>query len=255
MREKYTHEIDERHKLEDERVHTAQAAANTQLNKLRGHLLRLGRRATFRALFDAVTGDMPTLSGTLKTARRLGVVKFDGEHLLQGRDDGVAIELLDLRPADEFVHYETKVSDKGHHASHEQTDPFAIDLATHTTAPCARCKQPVMLTERVGVQGLILHRRCFECYLDRCTIQLIPARYACLEVEGEMRFYCVPHYNELFKIHGDYSKGFVDAGVKKSVRLVQHSDAPESDSAAAHGDDAVAAAAAPAAAAPEAATS
>ena len=52
---------------------------------------------------------MQALSGTLKTARRLGVVAFDGEHLMQGRDDHVVITLVD----DSDKKYQIVVSDKG----------------------------------------------------------------------------------------------------------------------------------------------
>jgi hypothetical protein len=34
------------------------------------------------------------------------------------------------------------------------------------------------------------------------------ARYASLVVDGELRFYCVPHFKELFKRHADYTHGF-----------------------------------------------
>ncbi len=236
MREQYTHEADDRHQLEDERVHAALAAAVMQLNKLRRHLLKLGGRTSFRALFDAVMGDMPTLSGTLKTARRLGVVKFEGEHLLQGRDDAVVIELLDHRPAEDEVEYETKVSQKGSQASHEITDPFAIDEKTHTTAPCARCKKDVLVQDRVGVAGLVLHKRCFECYLDTCTLQLTPGRYASLEVDGELRFYCVAHFAQLFKRHGDYKVGFEGAPVKVVAHANDDDNHESHDVAATHAE-------------------
>lgn len=52
---------------------------------------------------------MQALSGTLKTARRLGVVGFQGEHLMQGRDDHTVITLLD----DSDKKYDIVVSDKG----------------------------------------------------------------------------------------------------------------------------------------------
>ncbi len=34
------------------------------------------------------------------------------------------------------------------------------------------------------------------------------ARYASIVVDGELRFYCVPHFKELFKRHADYTHGF-----------------------------------------------
>ena len=37
---------------------------------------------------------------------------------------------------------------------------------------------------------------------------MFAARYASIVVDGELRFYCVPHFKELFKRHADYTKGF-----------------------------------------------
>ena len=79
---------------------------------------------------------------------------------------------------------------KGDHAKTEEKDPFAIDAQTHTVVPCSRCKAEVMPTDRVGVAGQVLHRKCFECYLPECTVQLTPSRYASITVDGQMRFYC-----------------------------------------------------------------
>lgn len=78
--------------------------------KKTGHQNEKGQyTAEFGPLFTAVQGDMQALSGTLKTARRLGVVGFEGEHLMQGRDDKVLITLLD----DSDKKYNIVVSDKG----------------------------------------------------------------------------------------------------------------------------------------------
>jgi hypothetical protein len=210
MKDKYSAEVDERHRLEDVRVAAAQSSVSKQVNKLKRWILKIGgpnARTTFGELFDAVQGDMAMLSGTLKSARRMGVVQYEGEHLLQGRDNAVVITLLDTDPTER--EYTVVVREKGSKGVQEVRDPFALDALQNTTTACYRCHQDVLPQERVGVAEKVLHRKCFECYLDNCTMQLTPARYASLVVEGELRFYCIPHYKSLFKTYADYTRGFV----------------------------------------------
>ena len=80
MQSEYGQALDERHRLEEERVLAAQAAVRKELGKLKTHMKSLGKRdgegrlaTTYGALFLAVQGNMATLSGTLKTARRLKI--------------------------------------------------------------------------------------------------------------------------------------------------------------------------------------
>lgn len=203
--------------MDEARAQAARDAVSKQVNKLRRYLLRIGPRASFKALFDAVQGDMPTLSGTLRSARRMGVVAYEGEHLLQGRDDACIITLLDVdTPAATEKAYAVVVQDKGSKGALEVKDPFVFDAATHGSATCFRCGKEVMVQERVGVSNCVLHRRCFECHLDTCSVQLTAARYASITVEGQLRFYCVDHFKQLFKRNANYTTGFVSTASVES---------------------------------------
>lgn len=213
MRQEYGEEVDQRRALEEARVVAAQEAVRKQLGKLKVWLKKIGSRresdgklhVSYGALFEAVQGDMSTLSGTLKTARRLGIVAFEGETLFQGASDKVDIALLDETDKADYV---IAVREKGKHGKDEERDPFALDKGTNAVVNCFRCKEPVQKTERVGVADCVLHRKCFECHLDTCTIQLTPARYASIVVDNELRFYCVAHFKELFKRNANYTTGF-----------------------------------------------
>lgn len=162
----------------------------------------------FGPLFEAVKDDMQAVSSTLRTARRLGVVTYEGEHLLQGSGDDVSIYLLE----EEETQRDVVVSDRGSGQTDVERDPFAIDSKTSQIVPCWRCGKDVFPADRVGVDGgRVLHRACFECWLDTCTVQLTPSRYAGIVVDGQWRFYCIPHYKQLFTVGADYEKGFAMA--------------------------------------------
>lgn len=229
MKDQYSNTVDARHALEDSRVEAARVAVSKQVNKLKSWIKKIGVRqsnnnnnnhlsCTYGALFDAVQGDMPTLSGTLKTARRLGVVQYEGETLFQGASNHVVIVLLDEsddHPYDVVVSEKGSVKKKKDEDDVDEKDPFALDARVAQSAPCFRCHKVVSPTERVAVSGKVMHRSCFECFLPACTIPLTAARYGSAEVDGEMRFYCIAHYKQLFNVHADYGKGFQDAPQKK----------------------------------------
>ncbi len=160
MKAEYSSNVDDRHVLEEARVAAAQAAVLKQLLKLKGHLKGKGKRAAadgkihmlFGELFEAVQGDMPTLSGTLITARRLGIVAFDGETLFQGASNKVDITLLDESDKSDYV---VAVRAKGKHGKDEERDPFAFDAKATKIENCARCSKPVL------GQGNVLLVCCF----------------------------------------------------------------------------------------------
>eukprot|EP01098_Paradermamoeba_levis_P006577 TRINITY_DN2735_c0_g1_i1.p2 TRINITY_DN2735_c0_g1~~TRINITY_DN2735_c0_g1_i1.p2 ORF type:complete len:224 (+),score=74.11 TRINITY_DN2735_c0_g1_i1:210-881(+) len=197
-------------KMVEGRVEGAQEFIKKQIEKLKVWIQKLGKPdaqgiycVEYGVLFRE-QNNIDALSGVLKTARKVGVVAYEAEHLLQGRDDHAVIRLV--HPDDK--QYEIVVSEKGDKGQEPEKDPFAIDAKTHAIVPCYRCKVDVMPSDRVGVAGKVLHRKCFECWLPECTFQLTPSRYASIEVDGQLHFYCVPHYRQMFISHGDYEKGF-----------------------------------------------
>lgn len=85
----------------DQRVLDAVAWTNKEVRKLIAAIARLGSldgaarpHVKFGVLFEATANLFEALSGTCRTARRVGVVQYDVEHLWQGRDDDVVVTLL-----------------------------------------------------------------------------------------------------------------------------------------------------------------
>ena len=177
MKHEYGDGVDKRAAEDEQRVVAAQQAVVKQLVNLKAHMKKAGKRdekdgkihVQYGTLFDAVQGLMPTLSGTLKTARRLGIVAFEGETLFQGASNKVDITLLDESDRSD---YQVVVREKGKHGKDVERDPFALDSQTKTISDCARCHKPVLPADRVGVSDRVLHRACFECHLDSCNIHL-----------------------------------------------------------------------------------
>ena len=102
VKDDYQATVENYDQKEEARVKKFQDAVKRQLVKLVSYMNRLGTKradgrlsVSFGELFDAVQNDMATLSGTLKTAKRMGVVAWEGpETLFQTQDDTVEIVLL-----------------------------------------------------------------------------------------------------------------------------------------------------------------
>uniref|UniRef100_A0A672PB95 LIM domain containing 2 n=1 Tax=Sinocyclocheilus grahami TaxID=75366 RepID=A0A672PB95_SINGR len=67
---------------------------------------------------------------------------------------------------------------------------------------CSACLKPVYPMERMAADKLVFHKTCFCC--KHCKKKLSLQGYAPLYGE----FYCVFHYQQLFKRKGNYDEGF-----------------------------------------------
>ena len=81
------------------------AVVDHEVRLLQEWIVKLGERNSeghfsvqFGALFDATDQVFEALAGTLKAAKKRGVIKYDSPILLKGAHDKVAITLL-LEPA------------------------------------------------------------------------------------------------------------------------------------------------------------
>ena len=206
VKEKHNNEIEERLRVEEERVRSGQELVNKHVNMLRNFIAGSGKRNSdgkisilYGELFRVVENKLPTLSGTLKTARRLHIVDYEGETLFQGASDNVEITLLDERR--ETVKYEIVVREKGNVGEGEERDPFKLDALKDER--CHVCDGEIKTnTERIGVAEKTLHKKCFRCFV--CHAPLTVSRYGSNIVENDLRFYCLTHYKQLFLSHADY---------------------------------------------------
>ncbi|XP_061746606.1 uncharacterized protein LOC133545229 [Nerophis ophidion] len=67
---------------------------------------------------------------------------------------------------------------------------------------CSACMTPVYPMEKMVANKLILHKKCFCC--KHCQKKLSIHNYSSLYGE----FYCMSHYQQLFKQKGNYDEGF-----------------------------------------------
>jgi len=77
-------------------------------------------------------------------------------------------------------------------------------------APCKNCSKMVIFNEQLRIEGVVFHHACFVC--EHCNKKLSAGSYASLS----QKYYCKPHFSQLFKSKGNYSEGFgVDDPKKK----------------------------------------
>jgi hypothetical protein len=75
-------------------------------------------------------------------------------------------------------------------------------LATANADICPECGKKVYPQEKLQADDKVFHRSCFRC--AQCNGQLKLGSYAALDG----KFYCKPHFKQLFALKGNYSEGF-----------------------------------------------
>ncbi|RWR72166.1 LIM domain-containing protein WLIM2b [Cinnamomum micranthum f. kanehirae] len=71
-----------------------------------------------------------------------------------------------------------------------------------TLQKCKACDKTVYLMDLLSADGVPYHKTCFKC--SHCRGQLVISNYSSLD--GVL--YCKPHFEQLFKETGSYSKNF-----------------------------------------------
>jgi len=142
-------------------------------------------------LFSATMGSMPALSAILHTARKRGVLAYEGEMLMQGIDDEVLITLLKdtIEDTPDFKSFMVK-------RPKEETETL------HPTK-CFACSKTVYPMERLGANGKVFHKGCFRCSVCKRLLDL--KAYAFLND----KFYCEPDFKAAYMAGGgNYSSAF-----------------------------------------------
>eukprot|EP01095_Lingulamoeba_sp_RSL-Kostka_P007476 TRINITY_DN238_c0_g1_i1.p1 TRINITY_DN238_c0_g1~~TRINITY_DN238_c0_g1_i1.p1 ORF type:complete len:275 (-),score=97.93 TRINITY_DN238_c0_g1_i1:108-932(-) len=67
---------------------------------------------------------------------------------------------------------------------------------------CEVCGKTVYVQERMAADGKVFHKTCMKCVHCNKTLNL--GNYASLEG----KYYCKPHFKQLFTLKGNYSEGF-----------------------------------------------
>ncbi|CAL9770421.1 unnamed protein product [Musa acuminata subsp. burmannicoides] len=73
---------------------------------------------------------------------------------------------------------------------------------TGTQQKCKACDKTVYLMDQLTADGVVFHKSCFKC--NHCKGTLTLSTYS--SMEGVL--YCKPHFEQLFKESGNFSKNF-----------------------------------------------
>jgi len=80
---------------------------------------------------------------------------------------------------------------------------------------CHVCNKTVYFQERIKVDEFVFHTSCFKC--AQCNSVLKLGNYAGLK----QKYFCKPHFKQLFKLKGNYDEGF---GEKQHKEKWTHSE-------------------------------
>lgn len=69
------------------------------------------------------------------------------------------------------------------------------------TSRCVKCDKVAYVMERISVEGEVFHPTCFRC--TRCEGKLSASDFA----KSDGKYYCKPHFAELFMVKGRYEFG------------------------------------------------
>ncbi|GAB2217320.1 hypothetical protein Droror1_Dr00000494 [Drosera rotundifolia] len=80
---------------------------------------------------------------------------------------------------------------------------------TGTLDKCKACDKTVYFVDLLSADGITYHKSCFKC--SHCKGTLVMSNYS--SMDGFL--YCKPHFEQLFKESGNFSKNFHTAGKEK----------------------------------------
>eukprot|EP00118_Oscarella_pearsei_P018656 m.192069 g.192069 ORF g.192069 m.192069 type:complete len:1478 (+) comp39461_c1_seq6:2148-6581(+) len=178
-----------------------------EIRKLIGQIVNWGSKnaeglyeVAFGLLFEETSNIFEALSGTLKTAKKHGVVKFMGELLLQGVHNATAITLMKDSISDSTVETYTYREFRACSISvnKRKGKGFSGTTQQNKQNKCFVCGKTVYPMEYVGVDDKAMHKACFRCL--ECKKMLSAGNYAALDG----KFYCKVHFERLYKQHGSY---------------------------------------------------
>lgn len=194
-----------------DRVQIAVDWVSGEVEKMINEILSLGRigpggqtQIEFGYLFAETANKFDALSGILKTAKKLGVISYEGEVLFQGVNDKTVITLLKGDIGD--IKKETFIrtppvsprvpraggSPPGKHRK------FGTGTQQYGLNKCAVCGKQVYQVEYVGATDKAFHRWCFRCCV--CQVTLSPTSFATIAD----KYYCTVHYERAYMSAGGY---------------------------------------------------
>ncbi|KAI6660843.1 hypothetical protein LOD99_13567 [Oopsacas minuta] len=194
-----------------DRVQKAVDWVSGEVEKLIEEILSLGNivsggqtQIEFGYLFTQTANKFDALTGILKTAKKLGIVSYDGEVLFQGVNDNTIITLLkgDIGNIRKETFIRTPpVSPRVQRAGGSPPGKhrkFGVGTQQYGHNLCAVCGKQVYQVEYVGATDKAFHRWCFRCCV--CQVTLSPTNFATIADN----YYCTVHYERSYLSSGGY---------------------------------------------------
>ena len=195
-----------------DRVQSAVDWVGGEVQKLIEEILRLGHivpggqtQVEFGCLFAETANKFDALTGILKTARKLGILWYEGEVLFQGVNDRTLITLLkeDIGEINKDTFIRTPPVLPRLHRAEGSSPPgkhrkFGSGTQQYGQNQCAVCGKQVYQVEFVGATDKAFHRWCFRCCV--CQVTLSPTNFATIAD----KYYCTVHYERAFLSVGGY---------------------------------------------------
>eukprot|EP01119_Soliformovum_irregulare_P001837 TRINITY_DN1165_c0_g1_i1.p1 TRINITY_DN1165_c0_g1~~TRINITY_DN1165_c0_g1_i1.p1 ORF type:complete len:436 (-),score=117.40 TRINITY_DN1165_c0_g1_i1:60-1367(-) len=168
----------------------AMAYMDKQIRTLIDIIKNNGGTMEYGKLFTVTADKMDALSGILSTAKKRGILDYEGGTLLmQGVDDHVIVRVLK----------ETFEDSKAFKS--QQFDAEEVKQALNQPKgpeKCYICSKTVYPTERLAPNNKVMHKACFKC--KECNSVLRLDAY-CL---NNGTFFCRSDYERLFRAGGGY---------------------------------------------------
>eukprot|EP00051_Salpingoeca_urceolata_P018504 m.260125 g.260125 ORF g.260125 m.260125 type:complete len:235 (+) comp19210_c0_seq2:1846-2550(+) len=174
------------------------ARTEKELGKLIGEIQRLGTcvdtttTVAFGILFEETANVFEALSGTLLTAKKHGIVAYEGQLLLQGFNDNVSITLVKTE-VEAGAQYMSKRTSSEKKLALRRSLSMGTGTMKMSNPPCHSCGKTVYPTEYVGASDKAFHNACFRC--SQCGNKLQPTTYATIDNQ----YFCRPHYEQFMK--------------------------------------------------------
>ncbi|GAA0171669.1 actin or actin-binding cytoskeletal protein [Lithospermum erythrorhizon] len=99
---------------------------------------------------------------------------------------------------------------------------------TGTLDKCKACDKTVYFNDLLSADGTIYHKACFKC--SHCKGTLVMSNYS--SMDGVV--YCKPHFEQLFKESGNFSKNFQTGSKPEREMSMVRVTNPASDPDEAH---------------------
>ena len=195
-----------------DRVQLAVDWVGGELQKLVQEILRLGHivpggqtQVEFGCLFAETANMFDALTGILKTAKKLGILWYEGEVLFQGVNDRSLITLLkeDIGEIKKETFIRTPPASPRMSRAEGSSPPgkhrkFGSGTQQYGHNLCAVCGKQVYQVEFVGATDKAFHRWCFKCCV--CQSTLSPTNFATIAD----KYYCTVHYERGYLSSGGY---------------------------------------------------